>query len=67
MQLVDEQVVGRDVDLERQGPLRVGDDAVGRGREERGGVDEDVDAAVAEDGRVERGSDRGAIADVDGR
>ena len=42
---VGEQVVGGDVDFEREGPLRVGDDAVGRGGEERGGVDEDVDAA----------------------
>ena len=63
--LVGEQVVRSDVDFERRGPLRIADDAVGRRRKERGGVDEDVDAAELADGGIERRADRLAIADVD--
>ncbi len=61
-----EQVIRRDVEVERGSPCRIADGAGGRRGEDGGGVDENVESAKGRDGRAHRGMDLIAVADIDG-
>ena len=64
---VREQIVGGDVYLQRRCPLSVADRAIGRRGEDRSRIYQDVNAAKSRDGRIERGLNCAAIANIDSR